>query len=327
MKKITLSLLLPSLALLLSMHLQAQRRDIGYYAVGVQLNAINYFGDLNPLTQYVSTDISATRPNIGLHLIRKLSPRVHVQANLNWGRITASDFKAADINHERHRFRHIRNAHFRNDIIELAGTINVDFFPSGGQYYRRKKWTPYAEIGIGMIHHNPKARTPQAFGGDWVNLQPLGTEGQGRPGYARRYSLFTPVVPLGAGIRWKLDDRWDLSFEAVFRYTFTDYLDDVSGNYADPDDLGDPLVIAMANRTLEPTGGVRFGTRDVDRITQTINPLVNIIGSQGNVYETVSGFGAKGDKRGDPGQRDIYLVTGFHLTYIVNVGLRCPRFK
>lgn len=307
------------------------RKQIGYWAVGGQINAMNYFGDLNPLAQYVSTDISKTRPSFAAHVVRKWSPRIHTRLSFAWGRLTGDDSEAADPNDERHRYRYMRNAHFRNDIFELALTATYDLRASNRIYYNRKH-TPYLVLGVGVIYHNPKARTPEALGGKWEALRPLGTEGQfaenaEEKGYAKPYSLFQPVVPVGFGMRFRLNDRWDLSVEMAVRMLFTDYLDDVSDNYANPNDLT-PLARIMANRTLEQVGANSGVSRveDLTRLTTEVNPVVIRTLDDGTPYPTISGFGWEGDKRGESAQEDIYVLTGFHLTYIVEAGLRCPKF-
>ena len=66
---------------------------------------------------------------------------------------------------------------------------------------------------------------------EWVRLQPLGTEGQGMPGYDKKYSLVTPVVVAGLGVKYKASSKLTIMFEVSHHFTFTDYLDDVSGTY------------------------------------------------------------------------------------------------
>lgn len=320
-------------------------KNIGYMSVGGSVGIMNYFGDLNPLAQYVSTDLRKTRPTISVNVARKLGPRWSVRLEGRWGRITANDFQAADPDDERHRYRYIRNTHFRNDVFELGIMATYDLRPSRFVYYKRMNYTPYLLIGIAGFYHNPKAKTPVDYegpegAGQWVALRPLKTEGQGitrsvssRGGeagelYSKPYSLFQPAIPLGAGVRFKLTDRMDLSFEVVYRMLFTDFLDDVSGNYANPADLQrevGELSPLMANRSYEAiearTGQSREAERN--RLIEEVNPTYT--DAIGNL--SIAGYGADGDKRGEAEQVDIYIVTAFHLNYIINVGLKCPRFK
>lgn len=300
-------------------------KDIGYEQIGFNLGLTNYFGDLNPLPQYVSTDISKTRPTFGIQYIRKLSPRIQGRLGLSWVRIIGDDFDAADPGDTENGalYRYIRNAHFRNDMIEASLVFTYDLIPSRWVYYKRAKITPYLLLGIAGIYHNPRARTPEAFGNKWVNLRPLRTEGQGLTrsdgsSYEKQYSLFQPTIPFGLGVRWKLTDRLDFAVELTLRYTFTDYLDDVGGNYANPDDLESDLARAMADRTLEPTAARRGG----DRVEEVIR-LKERLGQPADIFTPFAGFGADGDKRGEAGNNDLYATFGFQLNYILNVGLNC----
>jgi hypothetical protein len=313
-----------------------KKRDVGYLAIGGSLGFTNYFGEMNPWAQYVSTEFRTTRYSLGFNVVRKISPRVHVRAGLTWARIAGDDNIAASPTNERHRYRYMRNNSFRNDIFELSFIGTWDLKRSPGVFYKRAANTPYLLLGIAGFYHNPMAKTPEEFGGRWTYLRPLRTEGQGLvrsedgPGgakgtsYGKMYSNFQVAIPIGAGIRFKLNDKTDLSFEIGYRLTFTDYLDDVSGNYANPKDLISDLARAMANRTLELKGaGGRSREAELQRITTEVNPI--ILDSIGN--PTITGFGNDGDKRGDFNTKDFYWVTAFHLTRIINVDLRCPKFK
>lgn len=314
-----------------------KKRDVGYLAIGGSLGFTNYFGEMNPWSQYVSTDFRTTRYSVGFNVIRKLSPRLHVRAGLTWARIAGDDNISASPSSERHRYRYMRNTHFRNDIFELSVIGTWDLKRSAGLFYKRASNTPYLLLGVAGFYHNPMARTPEEFGNRWTYLRPLRTEGQGLTrsedsdagakgtSYGRMYSNFQIAIPIGAGIRFKLNDRTDLAFEIGYRITFTDYLDDVSRNYANPKDLPSDLSRAMSNRTLELTGANTGRSREaeLERLTTEVNPIVS--DSMGN--PTIAGFGNDGDKRGDSKTKDIYWITAFHLTRIINVDLRCPKFK
>jgi hypothetical protein len=68
-------------------------------------------------------------------------------------------------------------------------------------------------------------------------LQSLGTEGQGIEGQMDPYSLVSVAIPFGIGLKWNVGKYVSLGAEWGMRYTFTDYLDDVSGVYFDQDIL------------------------------------------------------------------------------------------
>ena len=76
-------------------------------------------------------------------------------------------------------------------------------------------------------------------------LQPLETEGV-------KYSRTQPVIPVGLGVRVKLDPFFNILLEGGYRFTFTDYLDDVSiHRYPDPATLKSDLSRALSDRRSE----------------------------------------------------------------------------
>ncbi len=287
----------------------------GYVSAGIQVNAMNYTGDIPAGPNY-------TRPGIGAFISRKISPKLHIQLGAAWGRLEADDAGTAPSNDT-----YARNLHFRNDLKEISLLAQWDVIGSYGKHFRRKGVSPYLYAGIALFHHNPQAKIPTAEGDAWVNLQPLGTEGQGRPGYAQMYSNIQIAVPVGFGFKFKLDQRWDMGIETGVRFTFFDYLDDVSGDYPDMADLGNPLAVAMSNRSLEPAAALSGELRDLDAIAARFGATENYTGFDGRTYRTVPSFRRGQSTRGNVNSKDMYFVTGVRLSYIINVGLKCPQFR
>ncbi len=301
--------------------------DKNYLAVGLQLNAVDYFGDLNPVNSRFKPEWGLTRLGVGVHAIKKLNSFIFLRGSLAFGRLVGDDNTAADPNDNLSRFRYLRNLHFRNNITEFALTAIVDLRPNKGLFYRRNSITPYLFAGIGVAFHNPEARGPGILRNNWFELAklPIGTEGQGLPGYPDKYSLVQPVIPFGLGFKFRLDYRWDLGLEVGLRYTFTDYLDDVSGFYPDPGDFGEEnfLSYQFSNRTLETTSAFSGNTRqeELERVLNSTGlGIITFTGSDGNPYQTVNGYGRLGEQRGGNKVDDLYLFTGFHITYLLNVG-------
>ena len=129
---------------------------------------------------------------------------------------------------------------------------------------------------------NPTAR----IGGLTYKLQPLKTEGQKKP-----YSLNQIVIPLGIGVKMNITHHLSLSIEYGIRKTFTDFLDDVSGLYADP-------VIVQS-----PTG-----------------TEINISDRSPNSYNVIP------DQRGNSSDKDWYAVSGIILTYEFFKDVVCPKW-
>ena len=283
-----------------------------YMTVGASLNAVNYFGDIAPSSSVFSTDLRFTRPNLSVFVMRRLRPRVSLRGALMWSRLQGDDFNA-NTSDKNARYRFARNLHFRNDVKELDATVLVDLYQNRQNFLKRPGLIPYAFAGLGVIAHNPRARVPVTDGKRWVKLQPLGTEGQGRSGYRKPYSKFQLVIPAGLGIRYRVNKRVDVAFEWSFRYTFTDYLDDVSGDYAAPEALGGPSSLAyrMGYRSEEGIGAYAKKSREPG-MRAFLNEDIN-----GNPFRPLNGYGQQGDQRGKPSEQDWYIITGFHLNYIL----------
>ncbi|HZY79258.1 MAG TPA: DUF6089 family protein [Cyclobacteriaceae bacterium] len=301
-----------------------------YSAIGVSVNALNYYGDLAPRPNRVSTDISFTKPGFGLNFMHRFGPRYTVLATFMGGTLRGSDAESADKNDLNNGvYRYKRNLSFKNNIQELSVVAVLDLFKNDGNYIARVKWTPYAFVGIGMFHHQPKALAPATGvngaplpeAGNWVKLRELGTEGQ----YAtlqetdansgnKPYSLFQAAIPFGIGARLRLTEVLDLWADIGFRYTFTDYLDDVSRNYVDLGALNSDLAKAMSYRTNEL------------KLATSTNSYV---GRDGQTYTVEPGYGQEhpDNMRGSKADRDIYMVTSFRLTYIIGATFHKAKFR
>jgi len=165
--------------------------------------------------------------------------------------------------------RKARNQHFRSNILE--GFIAAEIYPTTLFEYDEEdvlhRIRPYALIGIGVFHFNPKGQYEAADGSKtWVDLKPLRTEGQGMPAFPDRkeYSLLQINVPYGVGVKYFISQNIALSFEIITRKTFTDYIDDVSTTYISNEDFyayfGDGTekareAIQMANKSAFANGG------------------------------------------------------------------------
>lgn len=165
-----------------------------------------------------------------------------------------------------------RNLTFRSQVTEGALIAEFDFRPYGPGA-TESRWTPYIFGGVGIFHYNPEALYTDPTGNtEWVALQPLHTEGQGTKAYPDRrpYKLTELAMPFGVGVRLRLNKHLSLTAEYGFRKTWTDYLDDVSTSYADPEVLraqGDngAVAAAMADRSnpLNATG-IKRGDDSLD---------------------------------------------------------------
>lgn len=218
-----------------------------------------------------------TNGAIGITGTYELTDNFMLRAGFTFARVGGADRFSKDT------ARRARNLSFETAITELSLV---------GQYYLvdlyENRFTPYAFAGVALFHYNPYAYNGTT---QKVYLRPLGTEGQGIPGYSpKTYSLTQFAIPVGGGIKFAITDNIHLGLEAGLRILFTDYLDDVSGQYANESDLltyRGQVSADLAYRGDEIPGG------------QPTSP-------------------GKNTARGGSEFKDYYYFTGLHLTFRLN---------
>ncbi|HNB81000.1 MAG TPA: DUF6089 family protein [Chitinophagaceae bacterium] len=132
-----------------------------------------------------------------------------------------------------------RNLDFRTTIREwsLCAEILPFRFFSEQSTLARFPLQPYLMTGIGRFRFNPQGSLFNELSNEdeWVDLQPLHTEGQTMKEYANRstYELTQWNIPFGGGLQYSIGWRSSVSLEFIGRKLYTDYLDDVSTTYID----------------------------------------------------------------------------------------------
>ncbi|MCH8331511.1 MAG: hypothetical protein IH946_09060, partial [Bacteroidetes bacterium] len=215
---------------------------------------MHYYGDLTD-----GFDPSFLRPSTQVDFFYYLTPQISLRSGILMGGIYANDVKSQYYSHM------ARNLHFRSSIFELNTLVSYEllrnrFFSSLFSYRGGFSISPYLFIGLGFFHFNPQAE----FEDSWIDLHPLGTEGQyiGNGPYSNElqpstkvsYSLWQWSIPMGGGIKFHASNNLWFSFEAGLRKTFTDYLDDVSTVYPNMDDLeatpNGQLAVSLSDRAI-----------------------------------------------------------------------------
>jgi len=313
-------------AILLVPTAEAQRRRTlfeQYSTVNFGLGTSSYLGELGPYRSPINTVFKMMRWNVSGSYTRHLTPHLATRLGLTWIRI-AGDDEFYNRGGSPFPAFYVRNLHFRNDVKEVSLVGIYKLRGDGRSPNRRVAFSPYIFGGVALFAHNPKAKSPQSpsFDNKWVSLQPLGTEGQGQPGYAKPYSLVNYAIPFGIGFTWKFDEQWNVSAEGGFRFTGSDYLDAIGGIFPNPDVLKNDLARAMSNRTLEPIAA-RTGKNRTDivrRIVYPNNPSVDPFASPLSGWE-------QGDYRGSPTRTDQYLISSITISYILPSKIKCPPIR
>lgn len=271
MKKITIVLLLCVFAVVS----HAQRG----WELGGWVGSSFYYGDLNP-------KFNLENPGLALGVVARFNfnERICLKFSGNGTRIGADD---ADSDNA---FQQSRNLSFRSLVVDGTAQLEFNFLPyihgSKDEFY-----TPYLFGGFSVFYFNPKAE----LNGDYIELRPLGTEGQFR---GEEYYSVQGAATIGAGFKIDLNYRWSLNLECSVRRLYTDYFDDVSGVYADKDDIealrGETAVL-LSDRSWEVDSG---------------NPAI----------------GEPGRQRGNSKDNDTYAFLGVGIVYYFG-DIRCPPFS
>jgi len=230
-------------SILLAFGVSAQKNAHTFYPeIGITAGGSYYIGDINPFRHFGSETALAYgaiyRANLTRrHVIRLSYTKMKVQAHDN------QNIDPNLIN---------RNLHFRSDITEIAAMLEINFhsFRIGDKYDR---FTPYVFGGIAQFSMNPEAEIE----GTWFELQTLHTEGQTSAGLGKEYKRSQLALPFGIGVKFAFAERLALSLEWGMRKTTTDYIDDVSGYYADPDvvrETAGQLGADLSDRSFESVG-------------------------------------------------------------------------
>jgi hypothetical protein len=275
--------------LLSSPLLQGQK---GYkFEFGVMTGVSNYLGEIggrDKAARPFITDLklAKTRWNEGVYIRYKVAKAFSTRLSFNYLRIEGDD--KLTINPA----RKYRNLSFRNDIYDLESNISWHYYQSDrpSAIYRRTNvyFTGYVFAGVGGFTHNPKT----LYQGTYIPLQPIRTEN-------KKYSRFGFCVPVGTGFFVTINQRrraHRIGVEINWRYTTTDYLDDISTVYVNPVDLSGSTAIALSDRNPELTNqpeGIsdNYGWHGVDAKGEPINKA----------------------PRGDPKDKDSFM--SFNISY------------
>lgn len=199
-----------------------------------------YSGDVSP--REFGVYLADANPAFGGFLRYNFSKRISARLQGLGTQLEGADGVSND--------RTDRELNFRTQIREATLTLEYNFFRLSGD---NSRFTPYVFGGVGVYQFNPQGN----FDNQWVDLQPLGTEGQGliNPAYdPELYELTQLNIPFGGGLKFLIGERLTIGMEFGWRYLFTDYLDDIGFtrvNYIDLLENRGTLAARLSNPSID----------------------------------------------------------------------------
>jgi hypothetical protein len=188
-----------------------------------------YFGDLCSGIHCVKF-----RPQIGVGALLRTNyfgKRLDLRADVRFFRLYSDDVYKG------------RNLNFRSSNWEFIASGQFYLFPYEKMMRRRSFVNPYVVAGIGLMTFDPWG---QEVNGKWAKLRPLETEHV-------KYGNVAFVYTAGLGLKFRYTYRWSFMAEGSYRFTTTDYIDDVSShNYPAANTWTNTQAAAMSNKTGNP---------------------------------------------------------------------------
>lgn len=229
------------------------QQDRYAWKIGLHGGLSNYYGDLSH--QIWDLPHQFKQPIKDLNFLSYgLSVEYHVSRSFGLRLLgMKSQFKASDRTYSNND-TYDRALNVQTDLFD-ASLLGIVYFDNDMVLNSRAVIAPYFMFGGGLTHFETKGdllssnnnryyywsdnsiRTEDENGANAINaqmieldhsyetnLRSLRTEGI-------RYTPITWNVALGLGIKFRLSSRFSLNLEALIRYTGSDYLDDVRGDY------------------------------------------------------------------------------------------------
>lgn len=226
--------------------------------------ATNYLGDLGGGPESGTKGLSHLNPAAtkfmgGFGYKYKITSHLTFRGEFAIGQASGADSLTENLG------RKTRNLSFKTTFFTLSPIFEVYMVPE--QFGRSANpFSMYAASGLRFMYFNPQAE----LNGTWYDLQPLGTEGQLLAGKSP-YSQFTIVLPFIIGTKFKLPSARGgkagaitIGIEASANWLMTDYFDDVSTKYANPEAIRQTsgnIGVELADRRLSPSKGTEGGIR------------------------------------------------------------------
>ncbi|MBX2927245.1 MAG: hypothetical protein KF852_05365 [Saprospiraceae bacterium] len=220
--------------------LHAQSTEIGLFG-----GASFYSGDITP--RELGFYFNEISPAFGVFARFNVHKTTAIRLGITQAKVTGDDANSAYPE---------RMLNFRTNITEFA--LMGEFSPVqiGGRQ-AAVVVAPYIFGGAAIYRFNPQT----LYDNNWIDLQPLGTEGQGLAGYEAPYRLTQVAIPFGVGVKFNFREAWSLGLEFAPRKIFNDNLDDITGaevNYLDVLTGNGTVAASLSNPNIKEPQDVTY---------------------------------------------------------------------
>lgn len=287
LKKVILGFIVGVIVISSQAQTPSYRSNVHQGEFGGGIGLAHYFGDLNNRAALNRPKFSA-----GLFFIKQFNDYIGIKLAGNYAFLGYSDV------YSKNETQRLRNLSFNTNIWEasLSGYFNFFRFIPGTEGFN---YTPYASIGVGVFSYDPYAY----LNGEKYYLRPLGTEGQGSgENSTPQYSSMGICFPLSVGLKYAINQNLNIYAEFGYRFTNTDYIDDVSTVFA-----GSEAFPGLP----QPDGSI------------APSPAFLL---QDRSYEVGTPIGIKGRQRGNSLQKDSYAMLQFGASLNL-YSYKCPTPK
>jgi hypothetical protein len=183
--------------------------------LGVNAGWFVYQGDLTP-SRFGS--FKTKHFGIDLYVSKPINNTFSLRTNLAISKLEGDDSRFSFP-----EYRQQRNFYFKSPLLEVSEILVGNILP---QKNNGKQVVPYAFGGIGLAFLNIKR--------DWSRINreyfPPGAEIWSGLAIDSAHSTqrIIPVIPAGIGVKYFISEKWAVTVEGSYRFSFTDYIDGFS---------------------------------------------------------------------------------------------------
>lgn len=196
----------------------------GVLSITAGVGVAYYMGDLNDGIHMKHLGLG---PSVSLGALYRLTEHVSARGELRFYQVSGD---------QKYSKNYQNNLSFKTFNPDINLGLQADLFA----YNRQAPVNPYLFGGVGATYLSPKAK----LGGTWYSLPELTTEGV-------KYKRMPLVFTAGIGVSIKTTQRLSLGLELCNNFVNSDYLDDVSTVYPNPDLLPSDIARALSDRAPE----------------------------------------------------------------------------